>query len=168
MDEPTPSEIRALAAAAAQLSRDVDELHARLKASAGDPARRAGFRLDTIAGELRRAEAELGDTAADLARVRGARGPGLCFAEWGVCPDHGNTLTSTGGTSVCRVDGRSWGYDRLGSPCGEPVTDLVTDPEGASTAMCHGHALAVPNQDGWHVRTLPTDAPETDTERHDR
>ena len=158
MDEPTPSEIRALAAAAGQLSRDVDAVHARLKTAAADPARRAGFRLDEIAGELRRAEAELGDTAADLARVRSSRGdPRLCQAEWGVCPEHGNTLTSTGGTSVCRVDGRSWGYDRLGSPCGEPVSDLVTDPEGGSTAMCHGHVLAVPDQAGWHVRALTTD-----------
>src|SRR5690606_24250888 len=31
---------------------------------------------------------------ADLARIAGR---GTCRADWGLCPDHGNTLTSTGG-----------------------------------------------------------------------
>jgi hypothetical protein len=145
-----------------RLAQEVTELHERLR-EASDPTRRVGFRLDDIVGELRRIGHGLGETASDLARVRSSQGDSrLCQAEWGVCPDHGDTLTSSRGISQCSVDARVWGYDRLDSPCGEPVTDLVTDPAGTSTRMCHGHALAVPNRDGWRVRTFPTDTPGVD------
>ena len=64
---------------------------------------------------------------------------------WGVCPEHGNTLTSTGGKAWCRdmACGRTWDYDRGGLPCIEPARWTVTDKHGDALAMCDGHALDV-------------------------
>lgn len=131
------------------MSDDLQDVHNRLHASSDAAERHTGFRLDTLTAELRRAARELGHTATELTRVHNIRSEvGRCQADWGVCPDHGNTITTSGGTSVCGVDGRSWDYDRLGRPCGEPATEVVTDLAGDTTRMCHGHALAA--RDNWH------------------
>ena len=69
--------------------------------------------------------------------------PGACPILWGVCPEHGNTLTSSSGKTWCRdVEcGRTWPYDRVGLPCIEPARWRVTDQHGGTLMMCDGHAL---------------------------
>jgi hypothetical protein len=72
-------------------------------------------------------------------------------AEWGVCPDHGNTLTSSGGRAWCSTPecGRSWDWDHGGRPCTEPAAFRVRgrdyDP-GRWGLVCPGHALAALDQ----------------------
>jgi hypothetical protein len=96
------------------------------------------------------------DTATDLARIA-ARATGSCAIAWGVCPEHGSTLTSTGGTAWCTVTGcgRYWGYDRLSTPCGEPARWKLTDAEGAEAVLCDGHALDARNRlEGARIVTI--------------
>ncbi len=73
------------------------------------------------------------ETADDLARLA-AVPAGACGIGWGVCPDHGNTLTTSGGRTWCRTPGcgRTWGYDRVSTPCAEPVTHTVLDAGGTA------------------------------------
>ncbi|MEU4675090.1 hypothetical protein AB0F91_45920 [Amycolatopsis sp. NPDC023774] len=61
---------------------------------------------------------------------------------WGACPEHGTTLRSSGGRSSCIAPGcgRSWNYDRLEVPCGEPIAATVTDADGETRSYCRGHA----------------------------
>jgi hypothetical protein len=136
----TPAELRALAARAEQLAADIDAVQVRLRAAADEPTRRCGYRLDDAAGEARRVGTELQATAGDLARLRGR---GQCPCDWGVCPEHGNTLRSSGGKCWCAAPGcgRRWNYDRGGLPCTEPVAYEVRDSTGAGSPMCAGHAL---------------------------
>jgi hypothetical protein len=140
-DAPTPAELRELAARAEALAAEITGTYERLHAAADEPTRRAGFRLPDTAGYIKGAAAELHDTAADLARIRGRS---ACSADWGLCPKHGNTLSSSGGQSWCRTPecGRRWDYDRGGLPCEEPPMFEVRDSAGATTFMCGGHAYA--------------------------
>lgn len=64
-----------------------------------------------------------------------------CGADWGVCPDHGNTLASSGGTTRCKVCGRTWSYDRVQRPCEEPAAFELRDADGGVGLLCAGHAL---------------------------
>ncbi|MFD4050151.1 hypothetical protein ACFWSF_32155 [Streptomyces sp. NPDC058611] len=141
--EPTPAEFRALMTEADAFQRRILDAYDRLKASASEDVRRTGFRLEDAAGEIRRVRTELDETASDLARVRAVRDGSVCAVPWGVCPDHGNTLTSTGGRTSCTAPGcgRTWGYNRLGSPCGEPLTHKVTDAAGGFFLACKAHAI---------------------------
>lgn len=141
----TPAGLRSLAARAAALAADVDAVHASLAAAADEPTRRAGFRLDEAAGAADRISDALEATAGDLARVRGRS---ACGADWGVCPEHGNTLTSSGGTSWCRTRGcgQTWNYDRGGLPCTEPAAYEVRDANGGGGPMCAGHTLSARSQ----------------------
>ncbi|MEV4162140.1 pentapeptide repeat-containing protein [Nonomuraea dietziae] len=81
--------------------------------------------------------------ASDLARLA-ARPEGSCTMPWSVCPEHGNTLISTGGISRCRAPecGRTWGYGRDATPCAELATHRLVDVEGNQALVCDGHALA--------------------------
>ncbi len=92
---------------------------------------------------MRRAGAALEKTAGDLGRWRTSQDSGLCGVPWGVCPDHGSSLRGSGGRSWCEYPGcgKEWECDRVGSPCIEPVTYLVTDVEGGELLVCGGHAL---------------------------
>src|SRR3954452_4403577 len=64
-----------------------------------DPARRrAGWRLDVAAGGLRSAAEELLDTADEVIRLA-VRTADACPVPWGVCPEHGATLSSSGGVA---------------------------------------------------------------------
>lgn len=140
MSAPTPTELRELAARARALGDDIAAAHARLQTAPDEPTRRVGFRLDEAAGAARgTVAADLDATADDLVRIRG-RGP--CPADWGVCPEHGATLRSTGGRCWCDAAGcdRSWDYDRYGLPCTEPIAYDVRDPDGGGGPMCAGHA----------------------------
>jgi hypothetical protein len=143
--EVTPARMRGLAAQAEALAAAITAAHEDFRAVSTDhehPVRRAGFRLGDAAGQARATARDLQETATDLARIA-ARPDGSCSIRWGVCPEHGNTLASTGGTTWCTVTGcwRRWGYDRLAMPCAEPARWKVTDLEGAEGLLCDGHAL---------------------------
>ena len=137
----TPAHLRELAAKADALAAEIDTVRTELTTAPDEPTRSSGFRLHNAAGEARRISADLQATAGDLARVRGRS---ACRADWGVCPAHGNTLTSSGGRCWCREAGcgRQWNYDRAGLPCDEPVAYTVADASGGSGEMCAGHARA--------------------------
>jgi hypothetical protein len=70
-----------------------------------------------------------------------AADPTCCAAEWGACPEHGNTLSSSGGRTWCtRSDcGRTWLGSRLTSHCAEPAVVVVADAAGRETRLCAGH-----------------------------
>ncbi|MGW5680508.1 hypothetical protein [Nonomuraea sp. NPDC003754] len=108
------------------------------------------------AGWAHRVGKDLQETASDLARIA-ARPGRSCTAGFGVCPEHGNALTSTGGTirSTAAGCGRSWGYDRVGMPCAEHATHRVTDAGGGRALVCDGHAVdARARLDGGRIEPL--------------
>lgn len=153
--EPTPADLRALMG-------EVDQLRARVGAMA-DRMRQhpdttgAAYHLADHSGWFRYVHDALHRAADDIARTRAARDPKLCGVPWGVCPDHGNTLTSSGGRTWCTTPlcGRTWGYDRVDTPCPEPITHTVTDAHGGSFLACPGHAIAAKKQlDGGSVALL--------------
>jgi hypothetical protein len=144
----TPARMRALAGQAEALAAAIAAAHGGFRArDSEDPVRRAGFRLSDAARQARAVAAGLHETAADLARIA-ARPPGSCVIPWGVCPEHGNTLTSTGGKTWCTTPrcGRAWGHDRLAMPCAEPARWKLTDQHGAEALLCDGHALDARNR----------------------
>jgi hypothetical protein len=144
-EQVTPARLREIAAAAEDVAARIREAHAVLRAEDDENRRRVGFRLDDAAGSCANVAEDLQATAADLARVA-AIPEQACAIGWGVCPEHGNTLTGTGGRTHCRTCGRSWGYDRVTSPCPEPVTHTITDTAGTSSPVCTGHAIAAREQ----------------------
>jgi hypothetical protein len=125
------------------LADEIDALHGDIRDARDEPVRSAGFRCDTAIGWLRQANAQLQDTADHLNRVAAAMKPESCAVPWGVCPEHGNTLTSSGHKTWCRAPGcdQTWNYDRVGLPCIEPAHWAVTDRHGTRLVMCDGHAL---------------------------
>lgn len=139
MTAPTPAELRELAGRAQALAAEVAALQVRLRAAEDEPTRRVGFRLDDAAAAISEAAHDVVNTAVDLARIRGR---GDCPCDWGVCPEHGNTLRSSAGLCWCTAAncGRSWGYDRGGLPCTEPAAFDVRDLDDRGGPMCAGHA----------------------------
>jgi hypothetical protein len=174
---PTPPELRELAARALALAADIDSANVRLRAAEDEPTQRVGFRLDIAAGDLRSAAYEVLSTATDLTRVIDRSD---CDADWGVCPDHGATLVSSGGRSWCNTVecGRKWDYDRGGLPCDEPAAFAVAGPGGGdSSRLCAGHTASlrqgIRSEDDrlWTFTAVPTtpSAPATaDTEMDSR
>ena len=137
----TPAELRDLAARAEQLSAVVGDAFARLAATGDKAVRRSGIRLGDAAMWAQRFGAELEAAAGEVARIRGRS---ACPYDWGVCPEHGNTLRDTDGVSWCdqRGCGRRWSYSRQTLPCTEPVVLLVRTPDGFGQPTCAGHARA--------------------------
>ncbi|UBU16259.1 hypothetical protein [Nonomuraea gerenzanensis] len=135
----TPEQLRALATRAEALTAEVWTL------CGGSPGTAPGTTPDAdplvearqAAGWLARAAEDLQRAAAELARLQVPP----CGLPWGVCLEHGNTLSSRAGVSECRVCHRTWSYDRLGRPCEEPATWKVIDRAGTVTRMCDGHVL---------------------------
>ena len=134
----TPEQLRDLARRAADLATEVRALCD--SESAGSPGRDQLRAARHAADWLDRGGEDLQRAAGDLARVR-SLAEQTCGIPWGVCPEHGNTLSFSAKVSTCRVCGRTWAYDRLGRPCGELVDWKVTDQAGAVTMMCEGHVL---------------------------
>ncbi|MEV1179265.1 hypothetical protein [Nonomuraea sp. NPDC049784] len=132
----TPAQLRALASRAEALTAEVRELCGSVPA--GSPERDHLGAAWHAADWLARGAEDLQHAAEDLARLRSQP---VCGIGWGVCPEHGNTLSSRAGVTTCRVCRLTWNYDRLGQPCREPVTWKVTDPAGTETKMCDGHVL---------------------------
>lgn len=140
----TPARAWGLAAAAAGLYRELREADLARDADPDVARRRAGWRLDVAAGGLHSAAEELLATADGFIRLA-TRRPDACTVPWGVCPEHGATLRSTGGRCWCTAPGclRRWPHNRLGEPCTEPVTHHVVDAEGGELDLCDGHATEV-------------------------
>jgi hypothetical protein len=147
LNSPSPSDLaaraRELAAHAEALASAITALHFAVRAAHDQSVRRTGFRCDTATGQARAVARELRDTADELDRIASAAAPGTCPIPWGVWPEHGNTLTSSGGRTWCRDPrcGRSWSHDRTGLPCTKPTRWTVTDQHGDTRRMCDGHAL---------------------------
>ncbi|MGW2346949.1 hypothetical protein [Streptomyces sp. NPDC001661] len=84
--------------------------------------------------------------------------PPLCEIPWGICPDHGPTLTASAGTSWCQFPecGRRWPHDRLDEPCTELATHRITAPTG-SVKACTTHAIEAAQQleDSGVIEPLP-------------
>jgi hypothetical protein len=112
-----------VAVRAAAPADEIGALHHDIRTARDEPVHRAGFRCDTALGWVMQASTELADTAYHLDRIAAATKPGACLVPWGVCPEHGNTLTSTGRKTWCRETGcgRTWTYDRGGLPYIEPA-----------------------------------------------
>lgn len=132
-----------LAVRCATLADEIDALHREIRAARDESVRQAGFRCDTAIGSMRQASAELADMADHLNRITDAPRSGACAIRWGVCSEHGNTLTSSARKTWSRATdcGQTWDYDRLGLPCNESARWQVTDQHGTCTVMCDGHAL---------------------------
>jgi hypothetical protein len=131
----TPEQLRALATRAEALTAEVWALCGG--SADGSPAPDPLVEARQAAGWLARAAEDLQRAAAELARLQVRP----CGLPWGVCQEHGNTLSSRAGVSECRVCRRTWSYDRLGRPCEEPATWKVIDLAGTVTRMCDGHVL---------------------------
>jgi hypothetical protein len=148
--EITPADLWALAARAEQLAADMKAALSTLEGAADEPTRRVGYRLDHGSSCVREAAEAITETAEDLSRIRsrGALSRPACKAEWGVCPEHGNTLTSSGGRSWCKTPGcrREWDWDRGGLPCTEPAAFRVVDAQGKEMLLCAGHTIAAREQ----------------------
>jgi hypothetical protein len=101
---------RDVAGRAEALAAEITDFCSDIGAPGGEPVRYAGFRCNTAADHMRQAVAELLKTAVDLDRIKTAAAPGPCRVSWGVCPEHGNTLTSSAGKTWCRTAGcdRTW------------------------------------------------------------
>lgn len=82
----------------------------------------------------------------------------LCAIPWGICPDHGPTLTSSAAASWCHFPdcGRLWSYDRLDETCSELATHRITDSGGATLTSCAVHAAEAAQQiTGATIEPLP-------------
>jgi hypothetical protein len=154
-DLPTPAQLRELAEQAETLAAAVHEVKARLRAAPDRPTSQVAFRLDYAAGEMRAGAVAVRETAADLERVHDRSD---CAAEWGVCPDHGDTLRSSGGVTWCEAPGcrHAWNHDRMALPCTEPVAYLVRDPHGTEMPLCVGHTIDARTVLPLETRYIPT------------
>lgn len=130
-----PAHLRTLAGRAEALTAEVRAVYGGAPAGSAEHDHLQAARQ--AAGQLARAAEDLRRAAEELAALRSRQ----CGMPWGVCPEHGNTLSSRGGVSTCKVCGLTWDYDRLGRACGEPVTWKVIDRAGTETRMCDGHVL---------------------------
>lgn len=141
LHEVTPERIRVLAARAESLAAAIRAAKEDFRMHPDEAVRRAGYRLDDVMGRSRSVTADLAATADDLTRLA-ARPEGSCAMPWGVCPDHGNTLASSGGRTWCQLPdcGRRWDYDRMGMPCEEPARWRLRDSAGDGAEVCDGHA----------------------------
>jgi hypothetical protein len=117
----------------------------------------AGLADTSRIGAARRAPAERRGAAAALTELRQrlardlvdaedailAADETVCSAEWGVCPEHGSTLRSSGGKSWCTAlwCGRSWTTNRFARHCTEPTALIAADQNGERTRLCAGHWL---------------------------
>jgi hypothetical protein len=133
-----PDRFRRLARAALSLAGEIRSAHADLRGSHHDFIGRA-FRLGDAAGQAEGIANALEDTASDLDRYL-SRPSGACEIPWGVCPEHGNTLVSTGRGATCQVCSRTWDYGRVAMPCEEPARWHLSDAHGESRRVCDGHA----------------------------
>jgi hypothetical protein len=114
---------------------------ARLWPSDRNAGSRALREIDAAIREMDDARVALAhEIAVEIDRVLAAD-PTRCAAEWGVCPEHGNALSSSGRRTWCNSSswGRTWPGSRLTSHCTEPAVVIVADGAGGETRLCVGH-----------------------------
>ncbi|HEY3002339.1 MAG TPA: hypothetical protein VGJ44_08305 [Kribbellaceae bacterium] len=156
---PTPGRLGQLAAAAEVLAGGIDAANQALLGGSELDSGRYWLPLQSAAEGVRRAAEELEKVAGELVRsMATAHEP--CEVGWGVCPDHGITLTSTGGQSVCRVLGCHRTPQAPSVRCTEPVAYRVVDAEGEAFLACTGHAVACRRELVGAVITLTADSLE--------
>ncbi len=104
-------------------------------------AGRALAELDTAARRLAGAREALVRDIQTVTDRRLAADETRCSAQWGVCPEHGNTLSCSGGRSRCRRAGcgRTWPGSRVAQHCDEPAAVVVADQAGGQLRLCAGH-----------------------------
>lgn len=104
-------------------------------------AGRALAELEEAAGVLAAAREALAQEIRVTTDRRLSADESRCSAQWGVCPEHGNTLSSSGGRSWCRRPGcgRTWAGSRVGAHCAELAVALVADQDGSTMRLCVGH-----------------------------
>jgi hypothetical protein len=104
-------------------------------------AGRALAQLDSATRRLAGAREALVSDIQSVTDRRLASDETRCSAQWGVCPQHGNTLSSSGGRSWCRRAGcgRTWPGSRASQHCDEPAAVIVADQTGAQLRLCAGH-----------------------------
>jgi hypothetical protein len=139
------------------LIADIAALGADMKAADSESVRRVSFGCLTSVEGMQDAVRCLRDMADDLERIEAASAPGVCSVPWGVCPEYGNTLASSGGKTWCRAMfcRRTWDHDRAGLPCAEPARWALRDQLGGVAVMCDGHARdAAASIDGAKVDPL--------------
>lgn len=146
----TADKLRDLAAAAEGFASAVQSAHESLLTTSGsngdrNPIRAHAFRLPDVAEQMRQAAEDLRATVNDSDRISAIPAE-ACRLPWGVCPEHGASLVSSGGRTQCRTCRRSWNYDRLAMPCRETVRWLLADQSGTTRHVCDGHATAARRQ----------------------
>jgi hypothetical protein len=135
--EPTPEQLLALTAELAALRSKIEAAYAAAPRSATQ------MRLSTASECLSEARREITGAVEDLRRVSAVPAD-ACRWAWGVCPEHGDTLTASGGRTWCRVRNcpHQWEYDYLDTPCPEPTAYTISDAAGSEPKrVCYGHAL---------------------------
>jgi hypothetical protein len=144
-----------LVGSAERLARGIREVRDALSGPVAGQLNRIGVRLVEAADEVESVGGMLRRTVRDLERLATVP-PDACRAEWGVCPEHGSTLASAGGVTVCTSPGctRQWDYDRLTDLCPEPVTHRITGATGTDAKVCHGHAIGARTVPGLTVSGL--------------
>jgi hypothetical protein len=145
---PNSAEFDALAAQARRLAAEIENAQARLSETGSKAHVRAGWRLNDAAGLVRLAADEVATAAAELVFIESVRSRPHCGAEWGCCPDHGATLSSSSGRSWCTVPGcrLEWSGDRMGLPWAKPPVFRLEDAGGTVGLVCAGHAIAAREQ----------------------
>jgi hypothetical protein len=156
---PNPGRLGQLAAAAAVVADGIDAANRGLLGGVDLDSGRYWQPLQSAAEACRRAAEELEKVAGELVRAM-ATGSGTCAVGWGVCPDHGITLTSTGPEAGCRVLSCHQPVTAPSVICNEPVAYRVVDAEGGAFLACTGHAVACRRELVGAVITLTADSLE--------
>ena len=104
-------------------------------------ADRALTALDNAARAVDAARAALAHEVTITMEAVLAADPSRCQVPWGACPDHGNTLITSGEWTRCRRPGcgRTWPGNRVQAHCGEPATVLIADAASDQTRLRAGH-----------------------------
>ncbi|MBI3686984.1 MAG: hypothetical protein HY241_06510 [Actinobacteria bacterium] len=109
--------------------------------------RQAAEPVAQLTKTMRRAR-EQGHLAVEGLHRAADRPPGSCSLSWGVCPDDGDTLITTEGTSTCTVCARQWNYPRAEYSCTEPAVLLLN-----RQPICAAHARSAPPRA--HLTPMP-------------
>ncbi len=156
---PNPGRLGQLAAAAEVLAGGIDAANQGLLRGSDLDSGRYWLPLQSAAEAVRRAAEELEKVAGELVRSMAASQE-PCAVGWGVCPEHGVTLTRIGVDAGCRVIGCHLPAAAPSIQCTEPVAYRVVDAEGSAFLACTGHAVACRRELVGAVITLTADSLE--------
>lgn len=155
----TPGRLGELAAAARELADGIEAANDALLSSVELGADRFWMSLTSAVEACRTAATELERTAGELVRAA-AEADKACSVSWGVCPDHGVVVLSSGDMLTCRVLGCYRTPQASTAPCTRPVAYRVVDAAGSAFLACTGHAIACRRELVGAVITLTADSLE--------